>query len=104
MRNKTLWRRLLGLTRAWVEVVGDEAADGVVVSGQSTVNQANITGESLPVDKNLGDEVFNGTNNITGALDIRVNKAGAETTLGRVQQLILGAERTRIPLMRLIDQ
>ncbi len=80
------------------------AADGAVVAGVSTVNQANITGESLPVDKVIGDEVFNGTNNITGALDIRVTKAGAETTLGRVQKLILAAEGTRIPLMRLIDQ
>lgn len=80
------------------------AADGVVVSGESTVNQANITGESLPVDKVAGDEVFNGTVNLSGALDIRVSKAGAETTLGRVQKLILDAERTRIPLMRLIDQ
>lgn len=80
------------------------AADGVVITGQSTVNQANITGESLPVDKVEGDEVFNGTNNITGSLDVRVTKAGAETTLGRVQQLILAAEGTRIPLMRLIDQ
>ncbi|MBI4580665.1 MAG: cation-translocating P-type ATPase, partial [Planctomycetes bacterium] len=49
-------------------------------------------------------EVFNGTVNLTGALDIRVTKAGAETTLGRVQSLILQAEGTRIPLMRLIDQ
>jgi len=80
------------------------AADGLVVSGESTVNQANITGESLPVDKAVGDEVFNGTVNLTGALDIRVTKAGSETTLGRVQSLILDAERTRIPLMRLIDQ
>ncbi|MEP0844193.1 MAG: cation-translocating P-type ATPase, partial [Phycisphaerae bacterium] len=80
------------------------AADGVVVSGESTVNQANITGESLPVDKNPGDEVFNGTVNLTGSLDIRVTKAGAETTLGRVRKLILDAERTRIPLMRLIDR
>jgi Zn2+/Cd2+-exporting ATPase len=80
------------------------AADGLVVNGDSTVNQANITGESLPVDKVVGDEVFNGTSNITGALDIRVTKAGSETTLGRVQKLILSAEGTRIPLMRLIDQ
>jgi len=80
------------------------AADGVVVSGDSTVNQANITGESLPTDKTGGDEVFSGTNNLTGMLDIRVTKAGADTTLGRVQQLILDAERTRIPLMRLIDR
>ncbi len=79
-------------------------ADGVVVSGDSTVNQANITGESLPVDKRPGEEVFSGTNNLTGAMDIRVTKAGADTTLGRVQSLILEAEKTRIPLMRLIDR
>jgi Cd2+/Zn2+-exporting ATPase len=79
-------------------------ADGVVVDGQSTVNQANITGESLPLDKSVGDEVFSGTSNLTGALDIRVTKAGADTTLGRVQQLILDAEKTRIPLMRMIDR
>lgn len=78
-------------------------ADGVVVSGDSTVNQANITGESLPVDKAMGDEVFSGTSNLTGAIDIRVTKAGKDTTLGRVQDLILAAEGTRIPVMRLID-
>jgi len=79
-------------------------ADGVIVAGESTVNQASITGESLPVDKTGGDEVFGGTTNLTGSMDIRVTKAGGETTLGRVQELILEAERTRIPLMRLIDQ
>lgn len=79
-------------------------ADGVIVHGHSTINQANITGESLPVERAEGDEVFGGTNNVTGALQVRVTKAGADTTLGRVQNLILQAERTRIPLMRLIDQ
>jgi Cd2+/Zn2+-exporting ATPase len=79
-------------------------ADGEVVSGESSVNQANVTGESLPVDKAVGDEVFSGTNNLTGMLDIRVTKAGSDTTLGRVQQLILDAEKTRSPLMRLIDR
>ncbi|UCC32428.1 MAG: cadmium-translocating P-type ATPase [Phycisphaerales bacterium] len=79
-------------------------ADGEVLSGESTINQANITGESLPVDKGVGAEVFSGTSNLTGALDIRVTKAGRDTTLGRVQQLILDAEKTRIPLMRLIDR
>ncbi|MCH7885025.1 MAG: cation-translocating P-type ATPase [Planctomycetes bacterium] len=79
-------------------------ADGRVVGGQSTVNQATITGESLPVDKGVGDDVFSGTNNLIGALDIRVTKAGKDTTLGRVQELILGAEKTRIPVMRLIDR
>jgi len=79
-------------------------ADGVVVGGQSSVNQANITGESLPVEKFVGDEVFSGTNNIAGAIDVKVTRAGADTTLGRVQKLILQAEKTRIPIMRLIDR
>ena len=79
-------------------------ADGVVATGESTINQATITGESMPVDKKAGDEVFSGTINLTGALQIKVTKAGQDTTLGRVQSLILEAERTRIPLMRIIDQ
>ena len=79
-------------------------ADGLVVSGQSSVNQANITGESLPVDKVVGDEVFSGTNNLAGAVDVKVTRAGPDTTLGRVQKLILQAEKTRTPIMRLIDR
>jgi Cd2+/Zn2+-exporting ATPase len=79
-------------------------ADGVIAKGHSTINEANITGESLPVEKTEGQEVFGGTSNVTGALQVRVTKAGADTTLGRVQDLILDAERTKIPLMRLIDQ
>ncbi|MGD8450346.1 MAG: cation-translocating P-type ATPase [Phycisphaerae bacterium] len=79
-------------------------ADGRIISGYSTLNEANITGESLPVEKGEGAEVFGGTSNVTGALQVRVTKVGADTTLGRVQELILDAERTKIPLMRLIDQ
>ena len=79
-------------------------ADGEVVQGESTINQATITGESLPVDKGVGAEVFSGTNNLTGSLDIRVTKAGKDTTLGRVQELILEAEKTQSPLMRVIDR
>ncbi len=79
-------------------------ADGKVITGDSTVNQANITGESLPVDKRPGEPVFSGTINLTGALDIEVTKVAGETTLGQVQRLILMAERTRIPIMRLIDR
>lgn len=80
------------------------AADGVIVTGQGSVNQANITGESLPVDKNPGDQVFAGTINLTGALDVKVTKAGEDTTIGRVRELILAAEKTRLPFMRIIDQ
>jgi Cd2+/Zn2+-exporting ATPase len=80
------------------------AADGVIVSGQGSFNQANITGESLPVDKKPGDEVFAGTQNLTGVLEIRVSRAGQDTTLGRVRELILAAEKTRLPIMRIVDQ
>jgi Cd2+/Zn2+-exporting ATPase len=79
-------------------------ADGLIVEGHSTINEANITGESLPAEKVAGDEVFGGTSNVTGAMRIKVTKVGHDTTLGRVQDLILEAERTKIPLMRLIDQ
>jgi len=79
-------------------------ADGRILRGTSSVNQASITGESLPVDKAAGDEAFGGTINLTGVLDIEVLKAGADTLLGRVKDLILQAERTRTPIMRLVDQ
>ena len=79
-------------------------ADGQIVRGLSTVNEATITGESLPVDKVLGMGVFAGTTNLTGVLDIQVTKAGEDTTLGKVQQLIMAAEKTQLPIMRMIDQ
>ncbi|MEE8169082.1 MAG: cation-translocating P-type ATPase, partial [Phycisphaerae bacterium] len=79
-------------------------ADGEVAAGETTVNQAPITGESLPVDKAPGDPVFSGTSNLTGAIDVRVTKTGKDTTLGQVQDMILQAEHTRIPIMRLIDR
>lgn len=79
-------------------------ADGEVAKGLSSVNEATITGESLPVDKVPGMQVFAGTNNLTGMLDITVTKAGKDTTLGKVQSLIIEAEQTKIPIMRIIDR
>jgi len=79
-------------------------ADGEVDTGLSSVNEATITGESLPVDKVPGMQVFAGTSNLTGVLDIRVTKAGKDTTLGKVQSLIIQAEQTKIPIMRIIDR
>ncbi|HDZ69090.1 MAG TPA: cation-translocating P-type ATPase [Phycisphaerales bacterium] len=79
-------------------------ADGEVTKGLSSVNEATITGESLPVDKVPGMQVFAGTSNLTGVLDITVTKAGKDTTLGKVQSLIIEAEQTKIPIMRIIDR
>ncbi len=80
------------------------AADGVIVNGQGSFNQATITGESLPAEKNAGDEVFAGTQNLTGVLEIKVSRAGEDTTLGRVRELILAAEKTKLPIMKIVDQ
>ena len=80
------------------------AADGDVIKGLSSVNEATITGESLPADKLPGMQVFAGTSNLTGVLDIKVTRAGEDTTLGKVQSLILQAEHTKIPIMRIIDR
>lgn len=79
-------------------------ADGIIIGGQGTFNQANITGESLPVDKKQGDEVFAGTQNLTGMVEVRVTRAGADTTLGKVRELILAAEKTKLPFMKIVDQ
>ena len=80
------------------------AADGLIVSGQGSFNEATITGESLPADKKAGDEVFAGTQNLTGVLEIKVSRAGEDTTLGRVRELILAAEKTKLPIMKIVDQ
>lgn len=80
------------------------SADGVIMSGVTSLNQANITGESLPVDKKTGDDVFAGTQNLTGVLEVKVSRAGQDTTLGRVRSLILAAEQTKLPIMRIVDQ
>jgi Cd2+/Zn2+-exporting ATPase len=80
------------------------AADGVILAGQGSFNQSTITGESLPVDKKPGDEVFAGTQNLTGVLEVKVSRAGQDTTLGRVRELILAAEKTKLPIMKIVDQ
>jgi Cd2+/Zn2+-exporting ATPase len=80
------------------------AADGLIVTGQGSFNQATITGESLPADKKAGDEVFAGTQNLTGVLEIKVSRAGEDTTLGRVRELIIAAEQTKLPIQKIVDQ
>jgi Cu+-exporting ATPase len=80
------------------------AADGTVVSGRSAVDQAVLTGESLPVDKGEGDPVFTGTFNQFGRLEVRAEKVGAETTLGKVIKLLADAQKQKSPLERAADR
>ncbi len=74
--------------------------DGVVREGNSTVDQANITGESVPVEKAPGDEAFAGTINETGRLVIEISRAGEDSTLGKVQSLILQAAQSKPAVVR----
>ncbi|NGX38024.1 MAG: putative cadmium-transporting ATPase [Chlamydiae bacterium] len=78
--------------------------DGEVVGGSSTVNQAPITGESMPVPKNAGDTVFAGTINEDGALEMQVTKGANDTTLARIIQMVQDARMRRAKSEKWVDQ
>ena len=78
--------------------------DGVVESGQSSVNQAAVTGESAPADKSAGDEVFSGTLNVSGALIVRAARVAAESTLARIAALVEAAQQREAPIQRTLDR
>lgn len=80
------------------------AMDGMVTAGSSSVNQAPITGESIPVHKASGAVVFAGTINGEGALEVRVTRLTADNTLSRIIQLVEQAQSVRAPSQRVIDQ
>lgn len=78
--------------------------DGVVISGQSAVNQAPITGESLPIDKGAGETVYAGSINGDGALTVEVTQLAQDNTLSRIIQLVEDAQNVRAPSQRRIDR
>ena len=78
--------------------------DGVVVSGEATVDQSPITGESVPVDKTIGDPVYSGTLNKVGAVEIEATQVGEETTVARIKALIHQAQLKKAPSQRLADR
>ena len=78
--------------------------DGEVINGHSPVNQAPITGESLPVEKGPGDEVFAGTINGRGALEVCVTRLRRDTTLARIVNLVETAQAQRAPVQILVDR
>ncbi len=78
--------------------------DGRVLTGESTINQASLTGEAMPVEVQRGSDVYAGTTNLTGAIDIEVTQVGEETTIGKVSNLIREAESTKTQRQMLIEQ
>ncbi|WP_039996496.1 heavy metal translocating P-type ATPase [Sphingomonas sanxanigenens] len=78
--------------------------DGVVEDGRSSLDEAMVTGESMPVTKVIGDKVIGGTLNQTGALIVRADKVGRDTMLARIVQMVAAAQRSRAPIQRMADQ
>ncbi|WP_418131319.1 heavy metal translocating P-type ATPase [Variovorax sp. 278MFTsu5.1] len=78
--------------------------DGIVTEGSSAIDQAPVTGESIPVDKTIGDQVFAGTINQTAALEFRVTAVAADTTLARIIHAVEEAQGSRAPTQRFVDR
>lgn len=79
-------------------------ADGVIQRGETSVDQSIMTGESLPVDKGTGDEVFCGTMNRFGSVDITVTKAGENTSLQKLIRMVRDAQEKQAPMQRIADK
>lgn len=82
----------------------DIPADGVIISGETSVNQAIVTGESIPCDKQKGDIVFSGTTNCYGVIDIEVTKEYKDSTVQKLISLVKEAENKKAPAQRIADR
>lgn len=78
--------------------------DGIIIEGASSIDQASITGESIPVEKNVGDNVISGTINKNGTFKMKASKVGEDTTLSQIIKLVEEASNSKAPISRLADK
>lgn len=78
--------------------------DGIIISGETSVDQSIMTGESMPVDKNIGDEVFCGTINRFGSIDMKATNVGEDCSLQKLIRLVQDAENKQAPMQRIADK
>jgi Cd2+/Zn2+-exporting ATPase len=78
--------------------------DGLLLSGYGSINQSAITGESMPIEKKSGDDIFAGTLNEVGAFEVKVTRLGQDTTLGQIVQLVKNAQAQQAPVQRLANK
>lgn len=80
------------------------AVDGIIVSGNTSIDQSVMTGESLPVDKAVGDDVFCGTINLYGTIDVKTTKAGENSSFQKLIKMVRDAENKKAPMQRITDK
>jgi len=78
--------------------------DGIILTGETSVDQSTLTGESMPVDKTMGDEVFGGTVNRFGVIDIKATKVGEDSSLQKLIRMVQDAEEKKAPMQRTADK
>lgn len=79
-------------------------ADGIVISGETTINESMISGESIPVDKKINSKVIGGTINLTGSFQFRVTATGDNSILGQIIKLVETAQASKPPIQKLVDK
>ena len=80
------------------------AVDGIIIEGMTTIDESMLTGESMPVDKKVGDQVFAATINKNGFIKCRAEKVGADTALSQIIKLVLDAQGNKAPITQIADQ
>lgn len=107
INNQEQWVAIEHITRGdIIRILPGETipVDGIVFFGSTSIDQSIMTGESLPIDKTVNDEVFSGTINCFGTIDIRATKAGEDSSLQKLIQMVQKAEDHKAPMQRIADR